>query len=142
DASGTNAGVRTSPCARRRTPARAFPARASISNGLAVTPAERSPRAACFLLARGLLHRALLGGGALDGRLPAVRRARLDLDPARLALLRLRDLDLEHPLLEPRGHRVRIDPLRKRQRAAEVAGGPLDVVPALLALLVVGLALA
>ena len=32
EASGTNAGVRTSPCSVRRTPARAVPSRASIVN--------------------------------------------------------------------------------------------------------------
>src|SRR3954464_11403075 len=73
---------------------------------------------------------------ALDGALAT------DGDLARLALLGLRDPDLEHAAVEPGGHRLGVDPLRQRQRAREAAEGALHAVEALVAVLVLGLALA
>ena len=60
----------------------------------------------------------------------------------RLALLGLRDADLEDAVVELGRHGARVDALGERQRAGEAAEGPLDAVVALLALLVLGLALA
>src|SRR3954451_17679305 len=125
DASGTNAGVRTSPCGVNRTPARAEPSRASM-------------RCGCSGTRLSVLRRLLLGGRALEG-LAAVGA---DRDPARLALLGLRNLDLEHALVERRVDLVRVHALGQRQRAAEAAERALEPVPALLAGLVLGLALA
>src|SRR4051812_21335902 len=65
-----------------------------------------------------------------------------DLDPARLALLRLRDPNIEHAIVERRIDLVRIDALRQRQRPAELAERPLETEEPLLLALVVGLALA
>src|SRR5436305_11068420 len=65
-----------------------------------------------------------------------------DRNLARLALLGLRDAHLEHTALEAGGDRLGIDALGERQRPREAPGGPLDPVVALLALLVLGLALA
>src|SRR4051812_49486926 len=73
---------------------------------------------------------------AVDGALGT------DGDLARLALLGLRDPDLEHAAVEACGHRLGVDPLRQRQRAREGAERALHAVEALLALLVLGLALA
>src|SRR3954470_11673337 len=73
---------------------------------------------------------------ALDGALAG------DGDLARLALLGLRDPDLEHAAVEPGGHRLGVDPLRQRQRAREGAERALHAVEALVAVLVLGLALA
>src|SRR3954447_4273491 len=73
---------------------------------------------------------------AFDGALAT------DGDLARLALLGLRDPDLEHAAVELRGHRLGVDPLRQRERAGERAEGALHAVEALLAVLVLGLALA
>ena len=70
------------------------------------------------------------------------RRRAADLDAARLALLGLRDRHLEHAAVEVRADRVGVDALGQRQRAAEAAERALDAVPAALALLVLGLALA
>src|SRR5918996_2474833 len=162
EASGTKAGVRTSPCGVWMTPARAEPSRASMSKTGTVgkatraparagrwrgRPAGRPPRDAVQApppdggaFAHGLLR---LGRAALDGGRPAVRAgAGLDLHPARLALLGLRDPDLEDPAVEARGDRVGGDAVGERQRAAEAAEGALDAVPTALARLVLGLALA
>src|SRR5436190_15145834 len=100
------------------TPARASPARASISNGPAVTRGSvaRVPPASCGSSGLGALGRRALH----RGRLAAVL-ACADLHPARLALLGLRDPDLEHALVELRGHSVGVDPLGQRQRTAERA---------------------
>src|SRR3954471_15870727 len=73
---------------------------------------------------------------ALDGALAG------DGDLARLALLGLRDPDLEHAAVEAGAHRLGVDPLRQRQRAREGAERALHAVEALVALLVLGLALA
>src|SRR4029079_3853500 len=115
-ASGTKAGVRSSPWASRSVPVRARPARACMSKGGA-----RPPR--------------LL---ALDGLLAAGA----DLDAARLLLLGLRDAYLEHAAGEVRGDGLGIDALREGQRPREGAERPLDAVVALGLGLVLGLALA
>src|SRR3954454_6481413 len=143
-ASGTNAGVGTSPWARRSVPARARDpgSRWWISKpGTGAEPTRPVARAE----GRGPTARAprrLASGGrrglaALDGLLAAVG----DGDPARLALLGLRDADLEHPAVEARRHGVGVDALGQRQRAGEGAERALHPVEALLALLVLGLAL-
>src|SRR4051794_24539049 len=92
-ASGTNAGVATVPCSNVRTPARASPSRASIWNAFRGTRGRLSPPGAAVT---GLVLR----GGALDRLRLAVAVRRLDLDTARLALLRLRDPHLEHAVRE------------------------------------------
>src|SRR3954471_22219889 len=73
---------------------------------------------------------------AFDGALAT------DGDLARLALLGLRDPDLEHAAVELGADRLGVDALRQRQRAREGAEGALHAVEALLAVLVLGLALA
>src|SRR3954447_10117530 len=83
----------------------------------------------------------LLRGGPLDGG-PAVRAAGLDLDPARLALLGLRDLHLEHTLVEGGLDGVGVHALRERQRAAEATERALHAIPPALTRLVLRLALA
>src|SRR2546421_3250885 len=140
DASGTNAGVCTAPCVKRRTPARAFPARASISNGPAVTRGSVAPAAAAASTCSALRA---LGRGSLDGGRTAIAvLGRADLHPARLALLRLRDPHLEDALVELGAHPLRVDAVGQRQRAAEPAGGALHAIPASLLLLVLRAALA
>src|SRR4051794_26097943 len=119
-ASGTNAGVATSPWASVSVPARAWPGpRVWIWKDTRAGSLDRPPPA--------LTSRAL-GGRALEG----LRLAAADRDLARLALLGLRDGDLEHPVLEPGGDRLGVDPLRQGQRALEGAGGALDPLEALL----------
>src|SRR3954452_6320058 len=120
------------------TPARADPSRASMVK-------------VCRSGTRPEPRRALpVGRGALDGRLAVaacphllrVLRCQADLDPARLALLRLRDRHGQHAAVEPRADRVGIDALRQRKRAAEAPECALDAIPAALALRVLGLPLA
>src|ERR671914_887225 len=125
-ARGTKAGVRTSPWARRSTPVRAR---------------EAGSRAVMLRMAtgRGPYRRPVMTSpSGLDGLLGAAA----DLDPARLALLGLRDADLEHAAVEARADRVGVDALRERQRAGEAAERALDAVVALLVGLMLGLALA
>src|SRR4051812_13207677 len=135
-ASGTNAGVGTSPWWVWMRPARLWPSRASmvkvVCSGTRPEPSEGLP----------------LGRGALDGDLAvavavavAVRACSADLDPARLALLGLGDRHRQDAAVEGRGDRVWVDALGQRQRAAERAERALDAVPAALARFVLGLAL-
>src|SRR4051812_44129008 len=131
-ASGTNAGVRTSPWASRRVPARARDPGSRWWISKPGTGAEPSSAPARLASARRR------GLAALDGLLAGVG----DGDPARLALLGLRDADLEHPAVEARRHGVGVDALGQGQRAGEGAERALHAVEALLALLVLGLALA
>src|SRR5947209_7737374 len=77
--------------------------------------------------------------GALD-RLGLASDA--DRHLARLALLGLRDADLEHAAVEGGLHGLGVYALRKRQRAGEGTPRTLDAVVALLVLLVLSLALA
>src|SRR4029453_4874018 len=77
----------------------------------------------------------LLLAGALDGP-PA------DLHSGRLGLLGLRDVDLEHSVLEVRLHVVRIDAPGERDGSDEAPEGALDAPIALSGLLFLGLALA
>src|SRR3954453_7558142 len=142
-ASGTNAGVSTSPCAQRRTPARALPSRASIrkTSRSAVTRAAYEagrPR-------RPLALRLPLGGRALERGVAvavAVRGRLADWDAARLALLRLRDPDLEHAVRERRLDLLAVDPVGQSEVGAERAELALDSVEAALLLGVLRLALA
>src|SRR3954452_934448 len=101
------------------------PARAMISSGPAVTrarlarvtPASRTcERAPCGARREAAdLGRGLLGGRALDRRGPAVAvpvgAGRADLHAARLPLLRLRDPELEHALVQLGHHQLGVDPL-------------------------------
>src|SRR5688572_23781972 len=80
----------------------------------------------------------LLGGGPLDARVAADA----DLDPLRLALLGLGDADLENAVVELRLHLVGSDALGQRERPREAAERALDPVVALVAVLMLGLALA
>src|SRR4051794_1165413 len=123
-ASGTKAGVRTSPWASFSVPVRAEPARVWISKEgvTAASEPSRDPRSGSLPLDGAL-------AGAVDG------------DPARLALLGLGDADLEHAAVEAGGHGLGVDALGQGQRAAERAGGALDADVALAGLLVLGLAL-
>src|SRR5512132_2502646 len=82
---------------------------------------------------------ALLACAALERRLAVAARY---LDPAWLALLRLRDPHLEHAVLEPRRDGVGVDAVRQGERAVETAERALDAVPPALLRLVLGLALA
>src|SRR4051794_14888300 len=120
-----NAGVRTSPCARCRTPARAEPARAPISNSSAMWRSLGLRRSA--LDRRGL---------ALAVAVPR------DLDAARLALLGLRHDHLEHSVVERGDDLAGVDALGQRQRAAELAERALEAEEALLLALVLEVALA
>src|SRR5947208_1977278 len=108
-ASGTNAGVRTSPWARRSVPARARDPGSRWWISKPGTGAEPSPAPARPASGgrRGLV--------ALDGLLAAVG----DGDPAGLALLGLGDPDLEHAAVEARRHGVGVDALGQGQRAGE-----------------------
>src|SRR4051794_26295822 len=82
------------------------------------------------------------GAAPLDRRSLAVAVAvPRDLDPARLALLRLRDRDVEDAIVELGGDSVGVDAIRQRQRAAELAERALETEEALLLALVLGLAL-
>ena len=88
-------------------------------------------------MATGL--RSVAVAGALDRlRLVADR----DRDLAGLVLLGLRDLDLEHAVVEVRLDALGADALGERQRPREAPEATLDAVVAVLALLVLGLALA
>src|SRR5579884_1626987 len=91
------------------------------------------------LWAAGLGRARLRGLRALD-RLGLT--AQRDLDLARLMLLGLGDPHLEHPVLEAGLDAVGVHALGQRQRARERAERTLDPVIALVALLVLGLALA
>ena len=55
-------------------------------------------------------------------------RGGVDLDPARLAGLRLRDRHLEHAVLEAGGHGLGVDTLRQRPRGYGWSGGRLSRV--------------
>src|SRR3954447_22715944 len=70
------------------------------------------------------------------------RAADADRDLARLALLGLGDVDLEHAAVEARRDGLGVDALGQRQRARERAERALDAVVAVLVLGVLGLALA
>src|SRR4051794_21297729 len=126
------------------TPARAAPSRAVVSKGGIARehkrgrpPGRPRPNRLCGRRS-SLLGRALDGGGLSA---PVAVRAG-DADPARLALLGLRDPDLEHAVAEGRLDPVRVHSVRERQRAAEATERALYPVPALLALLVLRLPLA
>jgi hypothetical protein len=80
---------------------------------------------------------AVAGSDRLHGAVAAV-----DLDPGRLALLRLRDPHLEDAAVEAGADVLRRDPLRQFQRAGEPPEGPLDAVVPLLLLLMLRPALA
>src|SRR5215207_7373263 len=143
EASGTNAGVRTGPCPVWMTPARAAPSRAVISKA-GTTPENNEAARGRPRLDRLCGRRSSFLGRAFDGRglsVPVAAGAG-DRYTARLALLGLRDPDLEHAVAEGRLDPVRVHAVRERQRAAEAAERALDAIPALLALLVLGPALA
>jgi hypothetical protein len=80
-----------------------------------------------------------LGLGALDGRRRVADR---DRDAARLALLGLRDVDLEDAVVEVGLDGVGVDTLREGQAAREAAERALDAVVALVLVRALGLALA
>src|SRR3954468_7454438 len=137
-ASGTNAGVRTSPWVRRSVPVRAEEpgSRVRIENtarevSCGRAPRRRAPTGWCS---------ALLGRGVGVDRLR--RAADADRDLARLALLGLRDVHLAHAAVEARRHGLGIHALGQRQRAREGAERALDAVIAVLVLGLLGLALA
>src|SRR6266540_2943317 len=152
----TNAGVRTGPCWVSITPARASPSRAVISKvatapehkrgrlrgGLALLAPCRAEGAGSGVRLCG--RRSSLGCASLHlgGLAVAVPPGARDRDPARLALLRLRDANLEDAVAERRRDPVGIHAVRQRERAAEAAERALDAVPTALALLMLGLALA
>src|SRR5215204_748593 len=93
--------------------------------------------------AGGRLAAARPPGRALLGRVTPDRGlSARDRDLARLALLGLRDADLEHATVEVGGDRLGVGALRQRQRAREGAERALHAVEALLLVLVLGLALA
>src|SRR5918999_1697098 len=170
EASGTKAGVRTSPWCVWITPALAGPSRAAISKTGGTAKSLRTPGVATERRVRPphadkVDARPRTGTGAarptapdvllswsglrlrcaaLHGRRAAVLagRSRLDLHPARLALLGLRDRHLEDAAVEVSRDPVGVHPVRQGQRAAEAAERALDPVPAALARLVLGLALA
>src|SRR3954470_11332426 len=95
---------------------------------LGVASHDPEPRALAVALV------ALLGRGAVDA-------AGADRDPMRLALLRLRDPDLEDAVAELGVDRVGVDALGQAQRPREAAESPLDPVIAVGLLLVLGPAL-
>ena len=72
-------------------------------------------------------------GASVAGDSPSMAGglAAADRDPARLALLGLRDADLEDAVVEARGHGLGVDALGQRQRAGEGAERALDAVEAL-----------
>src|SRR5581483_5234562 len=127
-ASGMNAGVSTTPDGVWSRPVRAAPSRSTISkrrrSGSDLTGPEAYASASRLLLLRG----------AVDG-------AGADLDPVGLALLGLRDADLEDPLVEVGADLLGVDLLRQRHRSREAAERALDTVEAVRPLLVLGLAL-
>src|SRR5215213_520832 len=128
-ASGTKAGVRTSPCASFSVPVRARESGARVwicrQDKEGGEPRRPSARAGS--------GRAALDGGGLGAA---------DRDAPRLALVRLGDAHLEHPAVEAGGHGVGVDALGQGERAGERARRALDAVEALALLLVLGLALA
>src|SRR3954451_22287176 len=130
-ASGTKAGVRTSPWASFSVPVRARASRLRISKLTGAESLDGASAPGALVTAR------LLGGASLEGL--GLRAG--DLDPARLALLGLGDADLEHAAVEARGHRPGVHALGQRQRPLERAGRPLHAVVALALGLVLGLAL-
>src|SRR3954468_9950583 len=132
-ASGTNAGVRTSPCAVRRIPARAREpgSRCRICSALirraayveALGEADPGARERTGALCRPRVSNrargawcALLLGGVDRLRLGACDA---DLDTARLGLGGLRDPDLEHAVVELRADGVGVDALGQRERTRE-----------------------
>src|SRR5687768_2425391 len=91
-----------------------------------------------------LLGRAASRGGpcsllllrrALERRLAVALGGAADRDPMRLALLGLRDPDLQHAVLELGRDAVGVDPVGQAQRAREAAERTLDAVPTALTLL-------
>src|SRR5215218_1963731 len=104
----------------------------------------RSSRAGGAFRPRGRRELLALGRASLDGRGGAapVVLARRDLHAARLALLGLGDPHLEDAAVELGRDRLGVDAVRQCQRPAEAAVGALDAVPAALARLLLGLALA
>src|SRR3954470_24775431 len=143
-ASGTNAGVRTSPCAVRRTPARASEpgSRCRIFRALTTayrrsTVRRRQIRWLRLAMRPAAYVHSLLGG--LDR--PRLGAGDADLDAARLGLRGLGDADLEHAAVEARGDGLGIDALGQRERARERAHRALEPVVAVLLGLVLGLAL-
>src|SRR4051794_2889982 len=94
-ASGTKAGVRTSPWASFRLPLRARPALVWISN-----TGARTIAAPLHLGLRSRDSPAIVEGSALD----RLRSGAADLDAARLVRLGLRDRHLEHAVVEAGRH--------------------------------------
>src|SRR3954447_25492280 len=93
---------------------------------------------------RASLGGSVVGRGSLDRRRPPVGVALAvpgNFDPARLALLRLRNPHVEHALVEFGLDLVGVDPVGQRQRAAELAERALEAEETLLLALVLGLAL-
>src|SRR3954470_19779401 len=79
-------------------------------------------------------------GPGLDRRARGVPDA--DLHAPRLRLDGLGDPHRQHAVVQRRGDALGVDALGQAERARERAGRPLDAVVALVALLVLGLALA